>query len=108
MGNGLDAKQAFAFAIDLEGQIAAVQLEDRQIIGRSLDAAKTRSMLRRHLFLLGLAFVLTATVAEARDLTDVLFWRFAREGIQHPAQSTDGFLNLGEQRPDGARLGKCG
>jgi hypothetical protein len=38
MGNGLDAKHTFAFAIDLEGQSAAVQLEDRQIIGRSLDA----------------------------------------------------------------------
>src|SRR5215472_1999946 len=37
MGNGLDAKDAFAFAIDLEGQLAAVRLEDRQIIGRSLD-----------------------------------------------------------------------
>lgn len=37
MGNGLDAKHTFAFAIDLEGQLAAVQLEDRRIIGRSLD-----------------------------------------------------------------------
>src|ERR1700751_3519210 len=37
MGNGLDAKYTFAFAIDLERQPAAVQLEDRQIIGRSLD-----------------------------------------------------------------------
>ena len=37
MGNGLDAKHTFAFAIDLHGQLAAVQLEDRQIIGRSLD-----------------------------------------------------------------------
>src|SRR3954471_17194563 len=38
MGHCLDAKHTFAFAIDLEGQLAAVQLEDRQIIGRSLDA----------------------------------------------------------------------
>jgi len=38
MGNGLDAKDTFAFAIDLQGQLAAVQLEDRQILGRSLDA----------------------------------------------------------------------
>src|SRR5215472_15654666 len=38
MGHGLNAKHTFAFAIDLEGQLAAVQLEDRQIIGRSLDA----------------------------------------------------------------------
>src|SRR5438132_8094823 len=37
MGYGLDAKDAFAFGIDLEGQLAAVQLEDRQIIRRSLD-----------------------------------------------------------------------
>jgi hypothetical protein len=37
MSHGLDAKDTFAFAIDLEGQLAAVQLEDRQIIGRFLD-----------------------------------------------------------------------
>src|ERR1700731_4336837 len=37
MGNRFDAKHAFAFGIDLEGQLAAVQLEDRQIIGRSPD-----------------------------------------------------------------------
>src|SRR6266849_10854427 len=37
MGNGLDTKHAFAFGIDLEGQLATVQLEDRQIIRRSLD-----------------------------------------------------------------------
>src|SRR5438132_14386370 len=37
MGNRLDAKDAFAFGIDLQGQLAAVQLEDRQIIRRSLD-----------------------------------------------------------------------
>jgi hypothetical protein len=34
MGNRLDAKDTFAFAIDLQGQLAAVQLEDRQIIGQ--------------------------------------------------------------------------
>src|SRR3981189_216237 len=37
MGNGLDTKHAFAFGIDLERQLATVQLEDRQIIRRSLD-----------------------------------------------------------------------
>ena len=37
MGNRLDAKDAFAFGIDLQGQFATVQLEDRQIIRRSLD-----------------------------------------------------------------------
>jgi len=37
MRHGLDAKDTFAFAIDLQGQLAAVQLEDRQIIGRFLD-----------------------------------------------------------------------
>src|SRR5467141_4916816 len=37
MGNGLDTKHAFAFGIDLERQPATVQLEDRQIIRRSLD-----------------------------------------------------------------------
>src|SRR5258707_6624981 len=37
MGNDLDAKDAFALGIDLQSQLAAVQLEDRQIIRRSLD-----------------------------------------------------------------------
>src|SRR5215470_8573826 len=37
MGNGFDAKDAFAFGIDLERQLATAQLEDRQIIRRSLD-----------------------------------------------------------------------
>src|SRR5258706_1521549 len=37
MGNDLDAKDAFAFGIDLQSQLAAVQLEDRQIIRRSLN-----------------------------------------------------------------------
>ena len=35
--HGLDAKYALAFGIDLQSQLAAVQLEDRQIIRRSLD-----------------------------------------------------------------------
>src|SRR6266498_904319 len=33
----LDAEHAFAFAIDLQNQLAIVNLEDRQVIGRSLD-----------------------------------------------------------------------
>src|SRR5438045_7648428 len=37
VGNRLDAKDAFAFGVDLQGQLATVQLEDRQIIRRSLD-----------------------------------------------------------------------
>src|SRR5690349_15264508 len=37
MGNRFDAKDGFAFGIDLEGQLAAVQLKDRQIIRRSLN-----------------------------------------------------------------------
>jgi hypothetical protein len=37
MDDDLDAKDAFAFAIDLQSQAATMQLEDRQIIGRSLD-----------------------------------------------------------------------
>src|ERR1700730_15954830 len=37
LSNGLDAKHAFAFGIDLQSQLAAVQLEDRQIIRRSLN-----------------------------------------------------------------------
>src|ERR1700730_7537400 len=37
MSDSLDAKYAFAFGIDLQGQLAAVQLEDCQIIRRSLD-----------------------------------------------------------------------
>jgi hypothetical protein len=37
MGNRFDAKDAFAFGIDLERQLAAVQLEDCQIIRGSLD-----------------------------------------------------------------------
>ena len=35
--NGLDAEHAFAFGINLQRQSAAVQLEDGQIIRRSLD-----------------------------------------------------------------------
>jgi hypothetical protein len=35
--DGLDAKDAFAFGIDLQSQLATVQFEDRQIIHRSLD-----------------------------------------------------------------------
>src|SRR5947209_10001181 len=37
VGNGLNAKYAFAFGIDLQSQVAAVQLEDGQIIRRFLD-----------------------------------------------------------------------
>jgi hypothetical protein len=37
MSNSLDAKYAFAFGVDLQSQLAAMQLEDRQIIRRSLD-----------------------------------------------------------------------
>src|SRR5215469_3615616 len=37
MDHDLDAKYALAFGIDLERQPAAVQLEDRQIVHRSLD-----------------------------------------------------------------------
>src|ERR1700739_4205399 len=37
MSNGFDAKDAFAFGVDLERQLATAQLEDRQIIRRSLD-----------------------------------------------------------------------
>jgi hypothetical protein len=37
MGNRFDAKHALAFGMDLQGQLATVQLEDRQIIRRSLD-----------------------------------------------------------------------
>src|SRR5262245_18818123 len=37
VSNSLDAKYAFAFGVDLQSQLAAVQLEDRQIIRRSLD-----------------------------------------------------------------------
>ena len=33
----LDAKHPFAFGIDLQRQLAAIQPEDRQIIRRSLD-----------------------------------------------------------------------
>jgi hypothetical protein len=35
--DNLDAKHALAFGIDLQSQLAAVQLEDRQIIRRFLD-----------------------------------------------------------------------
>jgi hypothetical protein len=37
MDDDLDAKHAFAFAVNLQSQGTTVQLEDRQIIGRSLD-----------------------------------------------------------------------
>jgi hypothetical protein len=35
--DGLDAKHALAFGINLQSQLAAVQLEYRQIIPRFLD-----------------------------------------------------------------------
>src|SRR5467141_1347418 len=37
MGYCLDAKYALAFAIDLQRQPAAMQLEDRQFVDRSLE-----------------------------------------------------------------------
>src|SRR5208337_1892156 len=37
MSDSLDTKYAFAFGIDLQDQLAAMQLEDSQIIRRSLD-----------------------------------------------------------------------
>jgi hypothetical protein len=37
MDHRFDAEDAFAFGVDLEGQPAAVQLEDGQIIARSVD-----------------------------------------------------------------------
>jgi len=37
MSDDLDAKYAFAFGIDLQSQLAAMQLEDRQIIRRFLE-----------------------------------------------------------------------
>jgi hypothetical protein len=49
MGNRFDAKDAFAFGIDLEGQLAAVQLEDRQIIRRSLNRDLELTRFRGHL-----------------------------------------------------------
>ena len=45
MDHDLDAKYAFAFAIDLESQASTVQLEDRQIIG-SLSTATSHSAAR--------------------------------------------------------------
>src|SRR6516162_72640 len=60
MGNGLDAKDTFAFAIDLQGQLAAVQLEDRQILGRSLHAPFPRGRS------LGSAISRAATVSQDR------------------------------------------
>lgn len=37
MGHRLDAKYAFAFGVDLQGQSPAEQFEDRQIVHRCLD-----------------------------------------------------------------------
>ena len=38
MGNGLEAKNVLAFGIGLQSQLAEVQLENRQVIRRCLDA----------------------------------------------------------------------
>jgi hypothetical protein len=38
MDNGLEAKHVFAFGIDLQSQLAEVQLENRQVIRRCLDS----------------------------------------------------------------------
>src|SRR5258708_12577987 len=37
MGNGLDTKDTFALGIDLQGQLAAMELEHRQIVRGSLE-----------------------------------------------------------------------
>jgi len=37
MSNGFDSEDAFAFAINLEGQVSEMHLKNRQIIDRSLD-----------------------------------------------------------------------
>ena len=55
----LDAKYALAFGINLQSQLAAVQLEDRQIIRRSLDRDFPFSR-----FLFPLAIFRTALVAQ--------------------------------------------
>ena len=39
-GNGLDAKHAFAFGIDLQTQLAAVQLEDRPSLVKLIPALR--------------------------------------------------------------------
>src|SRR6516225_3874244 len=60
MGHDLDAKYALAFGINLERQPAAVQLEDRQIIHRSLDRYFPLSVL-------GLALAIFRPVLVAHD-----------------------------------------
>ena len=47
MGNRFDAKHAFAFGIDLQGQLATVQLEDRQIIRRRFGAKPDKKIVDR-------------------------------------------------------------
>src|SRR2546429_9757157 len=82
MGHGLDAKHTFAFAIDLEAQLATVQLEDRQIIGRSLDVD----------FPLGrsLGSAISRTTPVSQDRLDGLQvqWRAAAvdQGLKHLVQ----------------------
>src|SRR6516225_8087101 len=63
MGHDLDAKYALAFGINLERQPAAVQLEDRQIIHRSLDRYFPLSVL-------GLALAIFRPVLVAHDGLD--------------------------------------
>src|SRR6267142_6712326 len=72
----------FAFAIDLEAQLATVQLEDRQIIGRFLDAD----------FPLGrsLGSAISRTTPVSQDRLDGLqgYWRAAAvdQGLKHLVQ----------------------
>ena len=65
MDHGLNAKYALAFGIDFQSQPAAVQLEDRQIIHRSLIAISHWAVF--------LAFAIFGAARVAHDGFDCLY-----------------------------------
>lgn len=87
MDDGLDAKHALAFAVDLGGQLSEVQLEDRQIPERFLDHGFSPSF--------GVLF-LRGTIPIAKDRLKMI-WAlkggtrrlrlFLPSGLGHPAGS---------------------
>jgi len=86
VSNRLNSKNAFAFAIDLEGQLSKMDLKDRQIIDRSLDHdLESGRML--------LAMVAKGTTRIAKDGLDGLY-------IQRGSRSiNDAVKNLIQSSP---------
>ena len=91
MDDDLDAKHAFAFAINLQSQTATMQLEDRQIIGRS----------KATLVRFADDFVMTfETYQDAKRVMEVLGKRLGRFGLTlHPDKTH--FIDFRPQRHGG-------